>query len=164
MNSASEIAGKLLREVHVATVPGEGFGTKEHIRISYATRWPNSTAALERMRKFFGGLLSIARFVSGSSQFPRIYSVRLPAAMTQLYPLLHVARLRPATLGHARSLCHLPNHKFNERIGEAWLTGDNCVVANGPLAKRSLGRPEQRIRRRISGYGRARSRSVFRCC
>jgi mannose-6-phosphate isomerase len=31
-----------------------------------------------------------------------------------------------------------PNHKFNERIGEAWLTGDNCVVANGPLANRSL--------------------------
>jgi mannose-6-phosphate isomerase len=31
-----------------------------------------------------------------------------------------------------------PNHKFNERIGEAWLTGDNCLVANGPLAKRSL--------------------------
>jgi mannose-6-phosphate isomerase len=31
-----------------------------------------------------------------------------------------------------------PNHKFNEPIGEAWLTGDNCVVANGPLAKRSL--------------------------
>jgi len=31
-----------------------------------------------------------------------------------------------------------PNHKFNERIGEAWLTGDNCVVMNGPLAKRSL--------------------------
>jgi mannose-6-phosphate isomerase len=31
-----------------------------------------------------------------------------------------------------------PNHKFNERIGEAWLTGDNCIVANGPLAKRSL--------------------------
>jgi mannose-6-phosphate isomerase len=31
-----------------------------------------------------------------------------------------------------------PNHKFNERIGEAWLTGDNSVVSNGPLAKRSL--------------------------
>ena len=31
-----------------------------------------------------------------------------------------------------------PNHKFNERIGEAWLTGDNCVVANGPLARRTL--------------------------
>jgi mannose-6-phosphate isomerase len=31
-----------------------------------------------------------------------------------------------------------PNHKFNERIGEAWLTGDNCLVTNGPLGKRSL--------------------------
>ncbi len=31
-----------------------------------------------------------------------------------------------------------PNHKFNERIGEAWLTGDNCVVTNGPLANRTL--------------------------
>jgi len=31
-----------------------------------------------------------------------------------------------------------PNHKSNERIGEAWLTGDDCMVANGPLAKRSL--------------------------
>jgi mannose-6-phosphate isomerase len=31
-----------------------------------------------------------------------------------------------------------PNHKFNERIGEAWLTGDNCIVANGTLAKRTL--------------------------
>jgi len=39
----------------------------------------------------------------------------------------------------ARSISRdLSNHKFNERIGEAWLTGDNCVVANGPLAKRSL--------------------------
>ncbi len=31
-----------------------------------------------------------------------------------------------------------PNHKFNEKIGEAWLTGDNCLVANGPLAKRTI--------------------------
>jgi mannose-6-phosphate isomerase len=31
-----------------------------------------------------------------------------------------------------------PNHKFNERMGEAWLTGDKGLVANGPLAKRSL--------------------------
>src|ERR1700723_368023 len=37
LNSGSDVAGKLLREVHVATVPGEGFGTKEHIRLSYAT-------------------------------------------------------------------------------------------------------------------------------
>ena len=31
-----------------------------------------------------------------------------------------------------------PNHKFNEKIGEAWLTGDDCLVMNGPLAKRPL--------------------------
>jgi len=56
INSASEIAGKLLREVHVATVPGEGFGTKEHIRVSYATSIAELDRGLERMRKFFGGL------------------------------------------------------------------------------------------------------------
>jgi mannose-6-phosphate isomerase len=31
-----------------------------------------------------------------------------------------------------------PNHKFEEKIGEAWLTGDVCQVANGPLKGRSL--------------------------
>ena len=56
MSSASDIAGKLLREAHVATVPGEGFGTKEHIRISYATSKAELDRGLERMRKFLGGL------------------------------------------------------------------------------------------------------------
>jgi aspartate aminotransferase len=56
VNSASDIAGKLLREVHVATVPGEGFGTKDHIRLSYATSIAELDRGLERMRKFFGGL------------------------------------------------------------------------------------------------------------
>lgn len=31
-----------------------------------------------------------------------------------------------------------PEHKFDEKIGEAWLTGDYCKVANGPLSGRSL--------------------------
>jgi len=31
-----------------------------------------------------------------------------------------------------------PEHRFDEKIGEAWLTGDNCKVANGPLKDRSL--------------------------
>jgi mannose-6-phosphate isomerase len=30
------------------------------------------------------------------------------------------------------------NHKFEEKIGEAWLTGDACKVANGPLSGQSL--------------------------
>ena len=54
--SASDVAGKLLREAHVATVPGEGFGTKDHIRISYATSVTELDRGLDRMRKFFAGL------------------------------------------------------------------------------------------------------------
>jgi aspartate aminotransferase len=56
LKSASEVAGRLLREVHVATVPGEGFGTAEHVRVSYATSKGELDRGLERMRKFFAGL------------------------------------------------------------------------------------------------------------
>ena len=56
VKSASDLAGRLLREAHVATVPGEGFGTSEHIRVSYATSKAELDRGLERMRKFFAGL------------------------------------------------------------------------------------------------------------
>ncbi|HEY6768137.1 MAG TPA: pyridoxal phosphate-dependent aminotransferase [Candidatus Sulfotelmatobacter sp.] len=56
LKSASDVAGKLLREVHVATVPGEGFGTSDHIRVSYATSKAELDRGLERMRKFFAAL------------------------------------------------------------------------------------------------------------
>jgi len=56
VNSASELAGKLLREAHVATVPGEGFGTREHIRVSYATSMAELDRGLERLRKFLAAL------------------------------------------------------------------------------------------------------------
>ncbi len=56
INSAADLAGKLLREFHVATVPGEGFGTKDHIRISYATSVAELDRGLERMHKFFAAL------------------------------------------------------------------------------------------------------------
>ena len=36
LTSASDLAAKLLTEAHVVTVPGEPFGTDEHIRLSYA--------------------------------------------------------------------------------------------------------------------------------
>jgi len=58
--------------------------------------------------------------------------------MTQLYPLLMSPAFDPRPWGTLDLSAIYPNHKFNELIGEAWLTGDNCVVANGPLAKRSL--------------------------
>jgi len=56
VKSASDLAGKLLREAHVATVPGEGFGTREHIRVSYATSMAELDRGLERMRKFLAAL------------------------------------------------------------------------------------------------------------
>ena len=56
LKSASDVAGRLLREAHVATVPGEGFGTSDHIRVSYATSKAELDRGLERMRKFFGSL------------------------------------------------------------------------------------------------------------
>jgi len=56
IQSASELAGKLLREAHVATVPGEGFGTTDHIRVSYATSTAELDQGLERMRKFLAHL------------------------------------------------------------------------------------------------------------
>jgi aspartate aminotransferase len=56
IKSASDLAGKLLREAHVATVPGEGFGTRDHIRVSYATTVKELDRGLERMRKFLGAL------------------------------------------------------------------------------------------------------------
>ncbi|MFZ0684796.1 MAG: type I phosphomannose isomerase catalytic subunit [Terriglobales bacterium] len=58
--------------------------------------------------------------------------------MTQLYPLRMQPAFDPRPWGTLDLSAIYPNHKFNERIGEAWLTGDNCVVANGPLAKRTL--------------------------
>ena len=53
LNSAADIAGRLLREAHVAVVPGEAFGTREHIRISYATSRKELDRGIERMRRFF---------------------------------------------------------------------------------------------------------------
>jgi hypothetical protein len=52
--------------------------------------------------------------------------------MTQLYPLLMSPVFDPRPWGTLDLSAIYPNHKFSERIGEAWLTGDNCAVVNGP--------------------------------
>jgi mannose-6-phosphate isomerase len=58
--------------------------------------------------------------------------------MAQLYPLLMPPAFDPRPWGTFDLSPIYPNHKFNEKIGEAWLTGDDCQIANGPQAKRSL--------------------------
>ena len=39
----------LLEEGRIACVPGAGFGTREHIRISYATSMEALTAGMDRL-------------------------------------------------------------------------------------------------------------------
>jgi len=56
LKSEADVAGKLLREAHLATVPGGGFGTREHIRVSYATSTAELDRGLERMRTLFASL------------------------------------------------------------------------------------------------------------
>jgi aspartate aminotransferase len=56
LNSPAEFARKLLNEAHVASVPGEGFGTQEHIRLSYATSQKELDRGLERLRNFVNSL------------------------------------------------------------------------------------------------------------
>jgi mannose-6-phosphate isomerase len=58
--------------------------------------------------------------------------------MTPLYPLLMSPMFDPRPWGTLDLAPIYPNHKFNEKIGEAWLTGDDGVVTNGTLAKRTL--------------------------
>jgi aspartate aminotransferase len=56
VRTASELASRLLTEAHVVTVPGEAFGTDEHIRLSYAVSGDVIDKGVERIRKFLGEL------------------------------------------------------------------------------------------------------------
>ncbi len=58
--------------------------------------------------------------------------------MPQLYPMLMQPAFDPRPWGTLNLAPIYPNHKFNEKIGESWLTGDDCKVANGPLMNRTL--------------------------
>jgi aspartate aminotransferase len=54
--SASDLAAKLLSEAHVVVVPGEAFGTSEHIRLSYAVSHDVVDEGVKRMRDYLGTL------------------------------------------------------------------------------------------------------------
>jgi aspartate aminotransferase len=53
MTDTTRLAEKLLEEAHVAVVPGQAFGTREHVRISYATSLGQIEEGLQRMAAFF---------------------------------------------------------------------------------------------------------------
>ena len=52
IGSALQFSEKLLAEAHVAVVPGEAFGTSEHVRISYATSMEELSRGLQRIDAF----------------------------------------------------------------------------------------------------------------
>ena len=56
IKSAADVAKRLLHEAHVVTVPGEAFGTREHIRLSYATSSGEIKRGLDRMQDWFAKL------------------------------------------------------------------------------------------------------------
>ena len=52
ITSALQFSERLLAEEHVAVVPGEAFGTSEHVRISYATSMKELARGLDRIERF----------------------------------------------------------------------------------------------------------------
>lgn len=56
VTSSLQFASALLEKAHVAVVPGEAFGTNDHIRISYATSTTELARGLDRIHKFIDGL------------------------------------------------------------------------------------------------------------
>jgi aspartate aminotransferase len=56
IRTATELATRLLHEAHVVAVPGEAFGTAEHIRLSYPVTKENIDEGTRRMGEFLTGL------------------------------------------------------------------------------------------------------------
>jgi aspartate aminotransferase len=52
IRTATELATRLLHEAHVVAVPGEAFGTAEHIRLSYPVTRQNIDEGTRRMAEF----------------------------------------------------------------------------------------------------------------
>lgn len=71
--------------------------------------------------------------------------------MEKLYPLLMLPAFDPRPWGTLDLSPIYPNHKFAEKIGESWLSGDDCRVANGPLGGRSLAQLSTEYQRELVG-------------
>jgi len=56
LKTGGDIARRLLTDAHVVAIPGEAFGTTEHIRLSYATSAAEIDRGLDRMKQFFAKL------------------------------------------------------------------------------------------------------------
>jgi mannose-6-phosphate isomerase len=80
--------------------------------------------------------------------------------MDTLYPLLMQPGFDPRPWGTQDLSPIYPNHRFEQKIGEAWLSGDECKVANGPLKGKTLAALSQEYQRELVGEA-ARDASRF---
>jgi mannose-6-phosphate isomerase len=71
--------------------------------------------------------------------------------MSELYPLLMSPAFDPRPWGTTDLAPIYPNHRFAEKIGESWLTGDDCKVSNGPLRGKSLAELSSHYGRELVG-------------
>jgi mannose-6-phosphate isomerase len=71
--------------------------------------------------------------------------------MANLYPLLMLPGFDPRPWGTHDLSPIYPNRKFEEKIGEAWLTGDACKIANGPLTGQTLAQVSETYQRKLVG-------------
>jgi mannose-6-phosphate isomerase len=71
--------------------------------------------------------------------------------MIELYPLLMSPAFDPRPWGTTDLSPIYPNHRFDEKIGESWLTGDDGKVANGPLRGKSLAELSTQYGRKLVG-------------
>jgi aspartate aminotransferase len=56
LKGSGAFATRLLEDAHVAVVPGEPFGSDDHVRLSYATSMERIEAGLKRIEQFARGL------------------------------------------------------------------------------------------------------------
>ena len=71
--------------------------------------------------------------------------------MESLYPLLMQPGFDPRPWGTQDLSPIYPNHRFEQKIGESWLTGDECTVTNGPLSGRTLAQLSEQYQRELVG-------------
>jgi len=71
--------------------------------------------------------------------------------MSDLYPLLMAPLFDPRPWGTHDLSPIYPHHKFQEKIGEAWLTGDASQVQNGPFKGQTLSQLSEQYQQELVG-------------
>ena len=83
--------------------------------------------------------------------------------MPDLHPFLLVPEFHERIWG-TRDLRPIYTRVVGDNpIGEAWLTGEACRVASGPLAGKTLGELVQAVRRGADRHASQNPQTVFLC-